>query len=108
MEREKHQVALTELLAQAESKGYILFDDVMATAENFSLPLPDFDWLTEAITSRGILIYDEAPNMPSSDDDDEDDSEQRVEVVGNRLDEELDARDTGIKIGRRGRHGRSP
>ena len=42
------------------------------------------------------------------DDDDEDNGEQRVEVVGNRLDEELDARDTGIKIGRRGRHGRSP
>lgn len=71
MEREKRQVALAELLSQAESKGYILFDDIMLAAETFSLPLPDFDWLTEAITSRGVLIYDEAPD--SSNDYDEDD-----------------------------------
>lgn len=80
MEREKRQVALTELLSQAESKGYILFDDVMAAAENLSLPLPDFDWLTEAITSRGILIYDEVPNTPSSYDEDEDDISDFAQV----------------------------
>lgn len=72
MEREKRQAALSELLSQAELKGYILFDDIMMAAETFSLLLPDFDWLTEAITSRGVLIYDEAPHtLAEYDEDDE-------------------------------------
>lgn len=61
MERDNRQDALAYLLDQAEKQGYITFDNIMDCADANSLPIQDFDWLSSAITTRGILVYDEAP-----------------------------------------------
>lgn len=61
MGRDNRQEALTYLLKQAEDQGYVTFDNIMDCADANSLPIKDFDWLSSAITTRGILVYDEAP-----------------------------------------------
>ena len=49
----------------------------MDCADEHSLPIQDFDWLTNSITTRGVLIYSEAPgNVSSSADDEYDDFAQ--------------------------------
>lgn len=47
------------------------FDNIMDCADEYSLPIQDFDWLSNSITTRGILVYSEAPtrNVPSDEDD---------------------------------------
>ena len=35
----------------------------MDCADANSLPIQDFDWLSSAITIRGVLVYDEAPTI---------------------------------------------
>lgn len=61
MGKDLRQEALTYLLEKADKQGYVTFDDIMDCADANSLPIQDFDWLSNAITTRGILIYDEAP-----------------------------------------------
>ena len=61
MGRDNRQEALAYLLGQAEKQGYVTFDNIMDCADANSLPIKDFDWLTSAITTRGIIVYDEAP-----------------------------------------------
>lgn len=61
MGRDLRQEALTYLLEKANKQGYVTFDDIMDCADANSLPIQDFDWLSSAITTRGILVYDEAP-----------------------------------------------
>ena len=61
MGRDLRQEALTSLLEKADKQGYVTFDDIMDCADANSLPIQDFDWLSSAITTRGILVYDEAP-----------------------------------------------
>ena len=61
MGRDLRQEALTYLLEKADKQGYVTFDDIMDCADANSLPIQDFDWLSSAITTRGILVYDEAP-----------------------------------------------
>lgn len=61
MGRDNRQEALAYLLDQAEKQGYVTFDNIMDCADANSLPIQDFDWLSDAITTRGILVYDEAP-----------------------------------------------
>lgn len=61
MGRDNRQEALAYLLDQAEKQGYVTFDNIMDCADANSLPIQDFDWLSGAITTRGILVYDEAP-----------------------------------------------
>lgn len=61
MERDLRQEALENLLKKAKKQGYLTFDDIMDCADEKSLPIQDFDWLSNAITTRGLIIYDEIP-----------------------------------------------
>ena len=61
MGRNLRQEALTYLLNKAEKLGYVTFDDIMDCADDRNLPIQDFDWLSSSITSKGILVYDDAP-----------------------------------------------
>lgn len=63
MGRDLRQEALTYLLEKADKYGYVTFDDIMDCADAKSLPIQDFDWLSSAITTRGVLVYDEAPTI---------------------------------------------
>lgn len=91
MGRGLRQEALTYLLDKADKQGYVTFDNIMDCADANSLPIQDFDWLSSAITTRGILIYDEAPSTSNridqdSDDDDYNDYAQSdYEQVYNRI-----------------------
>lgn len=89
MGRDNRQEALAYLLGQAEKQGYVTFDNIMDCADANSLPIKDFDWLTSAITTRGIIVYDEAPTsrtISNQDDDDFDDYAQSdYEAIYNRI-----------------------
>ena len=89
MGRDNRQEALAYLLEQAEKQGYVTYDNIMDCADANSLPIKDFDWLTSAITTKGILVYDEAPTsrtVSNQDDDDFDDYAQSdYEAVYNRI-----------------------
>lgn len=88
MERDNKQAALEYLLVQAEKQGYVTFDNIMDCAEAKSLPINDFDWLTGAITTRGILVYDEAPSNKAvfnQDDDFDDYAHSDYETVYDRI-----------------------
>ena len=79
MGRDLRQEALEYLLNKAEKQGYVTFDDIMDCADEKFLPIQDFDWLSSAITTRGIIIYDEAPTSHISvnyEDDEYDDYAQ--------------------------------
>lgn len=89
MGRENRQEALAYLVKQAEIQGYVTFDNIMDCADANYLPITDFDWLTNAVTTRGILIYDEDPinrSTKSIDNDDHDDYAQSdYEAVYKRI-----------------------
>ena len=89
MRRDNRQEAFAYLLEQAEKQGYVTFGNIMDCADANSLPIEDFDWLTSAISTRGILVYDEAPanrTVSNQDDDDFDDYAQSdYEAVYNRI-----------------------
>ena len=76
MEKENRQAALHQLLTIATTNGYVTFDDIMRCADDNSLSIGDFDWLSEAVGARNIIIYDEAPNSVTFDDDEFDDYAQ--------------------------------
>ena len=88
--RDNKQGALTYLLEQAEKQGYVTFDDIMDCADTYSLPIQDFDWLSSAITTRGVIVYDEVPKnrilLNQEDYDDYDDYAQSdyEAVYGNK------------------------
>ena len=77
MERDNRQTALRLLLEIAAKNGYITFDDIMRCADDCSLSIGDFDWLSESAHARNIIIYDEAPKSVSEIDDDHDDFAQK-------------------------------
>lgn len=91
MGRDLRQEALTYLLEKADKQGYVTFDDIMDCADANSLPIQDFDWLSSAITTRGILVYDEAPAasnriaQDSEDDDYNDYAQSDYEYVYDRI-----------------------
>lgn len=72
MEREPRQEALQQMLSLAASQGYITFDEIMQFSDEHELSLPDFDWLTNTITTRGILVYDTPPTQRQEADENED------------------------------------
>ena len=76
MERDNRQTALKQLLAIAASNGYVTFDDIMRCADDNSLSIGEFDWLSETAGTRNIIIYDKAPNPVSTDEEDFDDYAQ--------------------------------
>lgn len=73
LEKEKRQQAYNFLLQLAEQQGYITFDNIMDQADAFSLPIQDFDWLSNSLIGKGILVYNEAPENLVSDTNDDDD-----------------------------------
>ena len=62
---DNRQAAFNELIQLAESQGYVTFDDIMDCADEYSLPIQDFDWLSNSITSRGTIVYSEKPSQSS-------------------------------------------
>lgn len=51
--------ALSNLIALAQRQGYVLTDDILDEGDDLSLM--DIDWLSSALVSKGVLVYDEAP-----------------------------------------------
>ena len=62
---DNRQAAFNELIQLADSQGYVTFDDIMDCADEYSLPIQDFDWLSNSITSRGTIVYSEKPSQSS-------------------------------------------
>lgn len=83
---DKRQEAYIKLLEQADKQGYITFDNIMDCADDFFLPIQDFDWLSSSITTRGILVYDKAPTNREDLNQEEDDYAQiDYEMIYNRI-----------------------
>lgn len=76
MEKEPRQVAYKELIHLAEQRGYVTYDDIIDCSDNFSLSLQDFDWLTNSLTTIGIIIYSESPALAEQFNDKVDDYAQ--------------------------------
>lgn len=76
MEKEPRQVAYKELIQLAEQRGYVTYDDIIDCSDNFSLSLQDFDWLTNSLTTIGIIIYSESPALAEQFNDEVDDYAQ--------------------------------
>ena len=72
MQRDKNQEAYNYLICLASSQGYVTFDEIMDCADKHSLPIQDFNWLCSAITSRGIVVYNETPSSLLETDTDND------------------------------------
>ena len=70
MEGDNREQAYQHLVNLSEQQGYVLFDDIMNSADKWSLPIQDVDWLSNMITTRGILVYDSAPATARDNDDD--------------------------------------
>ena len=80
--------AFEHLIGLASQKGYVIFDDIIDAAEQWKLPIDEVDWLSNSITTRGILVYDEAPEKKSriSDEDEFSDYAQvDYEAIFNRI-----------------------
>lgn len=71
MGKDNRQKAFNYLIDLANKQGYVTFDEIMDCADDHDLPIQDFDWLSNSITSRGILVYSVAPSSASAIDDDE-------------------------------------
>lgn len=71
MGSDNRQDAYEYLIDLANKQGYVTFDEIMDCADGYDLPIQDFDWLSNSITSRGILVYSEAPSSASTTDEDE-------------------------------------
>lgn len=80
--------ALANLIQLSSEKGFLVFDDIYDAADKWVLSIRDVDYLSSAIATRGILVYDEEPvtNVAGSSENDYDDYAQRdYEVVFNRV-----------------------
>lgn len=58
---DNRQDAYAYLLDLATKQGYVTFDDIIDAAEQWLLPLNEVDWLSNLISTRGVLVCDEAP-----------------------------------------------
>lgn len=80
--------AYEHLLKIASQKGYVIFDDIIDAADRWKLPIDEVDWLSNSVTTRGILVYDDAPEKKNRvDDEDEYDDYAQVdyEAIFNRI-----------------------
>jgi RNA polymerase primary sigma factor len=59
----------------------------MDCADDYSLPIQDFDWLSDSITTRGILVYNEAPshNVLSEEDEFDDYAQTDYDAIYDRI-----------------------
>lgn len=87
MGMENRQTAYENLIVLAERQGYVTFENIMDCADEYSLPIQDFDWLSNSITTRGILVYSEAPahNVSSEEDDFDDFAQSDYDAVYTRI-----------------------
>lgn len=88
MTGDNRQDAYAYLLELAARQGYVTFDDIINATERWILPINDVDWLSNSITTRGILVYDEAPEKQSrvgEDDEYSDYAQTDYEVIFNRI-----------------------
>ena len=51
------------LLALANDKGYLTFDDILEAADTSLLSLSDIDRLSDNLQSLGVLLYETAPEQ---------------------------------------------
>ena len=58
--------SLKELLEVAHERGYLLYDDLMDSADSYSLPIYELAQLIEDLKLQGVIIYDEAPSVGQS------------------------------------------
>ena len=72
VDRDARQEALQQLLDLAAAKGYVTFDDIFDCSTRHALSIGDFDWLSESVTTRNIIIYETEPATKDSGDDVED------------------------------------
>lgn len=80
--------AYKHLIQLASQKGYVIFDDIIDAAEQWKLPIDEVDWLSNSITTRGILVYDEAPEKKSrisEEDEFSDYAQVDYEAIFNRI-----------------------
>lgn len=61
MAGDNRQDAFVYLLDLAAQQGYITFDSIIDATDRWLLHINDVDWLSNSISTRGILVYDEAP-----------------------------------------------
>lgn len=88
MEKESRQLAYEELTQLAKRQGYVTYNDIMDCSDNFSISLRDFDWLTNSLTTIGIIIYLESPALTEQFNDEVDDYAQiDYETVYSRIKE---------------------
>lgn len=87
MGKDNRQGAYDFLIDLVNKQGYVTFDDIMNCADNHNLPIQDFDWLSNSITTRGIIVYSEAPSSLSAIDEDEYDdfAQSDYDVVYKRI-----------------------
>ena len=71
MERDARSQALDALLKRADRQGFVTFDDIMNSGDEYALSMADFDWVSNTITTRGILVYDTASTTPVEEIDDD-------------------------------------
>ena len=84
MTGDSRQDAYAYLLNLAAQKGYITFDSIIDAADKWQLHINDVDWLSNSISTRGILVYDEAPekiNRVKNEDEYEDYAQSDYEAV---------------------------
>lgn len=88
MAGDNRQDAYVYLLNLATQQGYVTFDNIIDAADRWELPINEVDWLSNSITTRGILVYDEAPektNRVSDDDEYSDYAQSDYEAVFQRV-----------------------
>lgn len=88
MAGDNRQDAYSYLLDLAAQRGYITFDDIIDASERWSLPLNDVDWLSNSITTRGVLVYDEPSekqNKVGDDDEYSDYAQTDYEEIFSRI-----------------------
>lgn len=76
MGRENRQEAYIYLIDLSSKKGYVTVDDILDCSDDFNLPITDVDWLSNSITTRGVIVYDEEPVSGHKLDEDYDDYAQ--------------------------------
>lgn len=86
MESINREQAYRHLIEISEQKGYVLFDDIMNSADRWSLSIEDVDWLANIITTRGVLVYDTVPSTEQTTDEEYDDYAQvDYDAIFNRV-----------------------
>lgn len=82
---DNRQLAYKNLITIAEKQGYVTFDDIMDCADEYSLPIQDFDWLSNSVTTRGIIVYNETPSANPSDDEADDYAQSDYDLIYERI-----------------------